>query len=143
MQWKNKITNLQFPKIWNNIYYSYGPSHTSDLTYRLIHYATETNQHVYNCSRDKKNLTTNCNHCHLPEDNVHLVTTYKRIKNIWKNYETSFHKLTNKNHLPEQHLLSLSSNVKNKKYKRLITTLTQIIKNKSIPSLKRIMNIIK
>ena len=94
IQWKNKLQNLQFTKIWNNIYYTYGPPHTSDLHYRLIHYATETNQYTYNCSRDKNNLSANCNHCNITEDNLHLFTTCKRIINIWKFYKPTYYKLT-------------------------------------------------
>ena len=41
------------------MFYTYGPPHTSDLHYRLTHYATETNQHIYNCSRDKKTCQQN------------------------------------------------------------------------------------
>ena len=101
--------------------------HASDILFRLIYYATETNQHIYNCSRDKKYLTADCNYCHLLEDNLHLFTTCNKIKNIWKNYEPIYIKLTNKNHSPDQHILTLSSNVKSNKCKKLITTLTHII----------------
>ena len=127
IHWKNKLQNLQFSKTWNNIYYTYGPPHTSDLHYRLIHYATETNQYIYNCSRDKKHLSANCNHCNTTEDNLHLFTTCKRIINIWKFYKPTYYKLTNANHTPVQHILTLSSNVKNNKCRKLITTLTQLI----------------
>ena len=121
------LINLQFLKIWNNIYYSYGPPHTSDLLFGLIHYATKTSQHIYNCSRDKENLTANYDYCHLLEHNLHLFITCNQIKKIWKNYEPIYIKLTNKNHSSDQHILTLSSNAKNNKCKKLITTLTLII----------------
>ena len=112
-QWKSKLINLQFSKIWNNIYYSYGPPHTSDLLFRLMHYATETNQHIYNCCGNKKNLP----------QTVTIVTYWKTIFTTCNRIK----KLTNKNHSPDQHILTLSSNVKNNICKKLITTLTQVI----------------
>ena len=36
-QWKNKITNINFQKIWKNTFTSYAPPPSKDLHYRLLH----------------------------------------------------------------------------------------------------------
>ena len=68
---------------------------------------------MYNCCGNKKNLP----------QTVTIVTYWKRIFATCNRIK----KVTNKNHSPDQNILTLSSNVKNNKCKKLITTLTQII----------------
>ena len=51
--WKNKIQNLDFTKIWKKRYNFYSQTHTADLLYLLLHYATKTNSYIYKISRDK------------------------------------------------------------------------------------------
>ena len=124
--WKYEIPNLDFTKIWTNSYYSYSQLHTSDLLYQLLHYVTTTNRYTFKISTDKKNLTPNCDFCNMTKDNLHLFTKCNRIQNIWKHYHATYQKLT-KQHTPEQHMLTLSSNNSSSKCKKLILTLTQII----------------
>ena len=45
----------------------------------------------------------------MTEDNLDLFTKCNRIQNIWKHYHAIYQKLT-KQHTPEQHILTLSSN---------------------------------
>ena len=116
-QWKNKIRNLQFSKIWNNTYNSYNQPCTLDLLFRLLHHATGLKQHICKCNRDKKNFSAKCDLCNKTEDNLHLFTQCHRTRKIWNHFEPTYKKLTNKNHTPEQHILKLSVN----------TTLTQLI----------------
>ena len=120
--WKNEIPDLDFTKIWTNTYYSYSQPHTSDLLYRLLHYVTTTNRYTFKISRDKKNLTLNCDFCNMTEDNLHLFTKCNRIQNIWKHYHVTYLKLTKQQHTPQQHILTLSSNNTTSKCKKLILT---------------------
>ena len=120
--WKNEIPDLDFTKIWTNTYYSYSQPHTSDLLYRLLHYVTTTNRYTFKISRDKKNLTLNCDFCNMTEDNLHLFTKCNRIQNIWKHYHATYLKLTKRQHAPQQHILTLSSNNTSSKCKKLILT---------------------
>ena len=125
--WKNEIPNLDFTKIWTNTNYSYSQTHTSDLLYRLLHYVTTTNKYIFTISRDKKNLTPNCDFCNITEDNLHLFIKCNRIQNIWKYYHATYQKLTKQQDTPQEHILKLSSNNISSKCKKLILTLTQII----------------
>ena len=120
--WKNEIPDLDFTKIWTNTYYSYSQPHTSDLLYRLLHYVTTTNRYTFKISRDKKNLTLNCDFCNMTEDNLHLFAKCNRIQNIWKHYHVTYLKLTKQQHTPQQHILTLSSNNTTSKCKKLILT---------------------
>ena len=57
---------------------------TADLLYRLLHYVTTTNKYTFTISRDKKNLTPNCDFCNMTEDNyINLsnVTEFKIFGN--------------------------------------------------------------
>ena len=45
---------------------------TSDLLYKLLQYAIEANHYTYKCSRNKTNLTPNCDYCNKTEDNLYL-----------------------------------------------------------------------
>ena len=64
------------------------------------------NNYIYKISTDKTNLNPNCNYCNKTEDNLHLFTTSRRIKNIWKNFTPTYHKLTKKHHTPDQNILT-------------------------------------
>lgn len=76
-QWKNKIRNVQFSKIWNNTYNSYSQPCTLDLLFRLLHHATELKQHICKCNRDKKIFSAKCDFCNKTEDNLHTMqSTY-------------------------------------------------------------------
>ena len=118
--WKNKINNLDFGKIWKNTYCSYSQPHTSNLVFKLLHYATKTNHYTYKSSRDKTNLDPNCNYCNKTEDNLHLLTSGHRIQNTWKHFQSIYQKLTKKHHTPQQHIIILSSNNNDSKCKKLI-----------------------
>ena len=104
-QWKNKIINNDFSKIWKNTYYTYSQTHTKDLRYKLLHYATKTNNYICKISRDKTNLNPYCNYCHRIENNLHLFTTCSRIKDIWKYFQPIYNKLTEK-HTHHKHIYS-------------------------------------
>ena len=41
------FTKINFEKIWQNNYKSYGQPFTKDLDYTLLHYSTNANEHVY------------------------------------------------------------------------------------------------
>ena len=122
--WKTNV-NLDFSKI--NTYNSYCPPYHKDLHYKLLHYAIKRNQYTYKCSRDKSNLTLNCDYCNEPEDILHLFIKCNRIKTLWNSYDQYYKKLTGNTATPEQHILTLSSNNKNKRIKKLILMLTQAI----------------
>ena len=94
---------------------------------KLLHYAIKTNHYTYKCSRDKSNLTPNCDYCNEPEDILHLFIKCNRIKMLWNSYDKYCKKLTGNTTAPEHHILTLSSNNKNKRIKKLILTLTQAI----------------
>ena len=82
--WKNKITNLDFIKIWKNMDHSYSQPHNKDLLYKLLNYATKTNNYTYKISRNKTGLNPSCELCNKTGDNLHFFTTCSRIQNIWK-----------------------------------------------------------
>ena len=125
-KWKDKITNLDFNKIWKNTYFLYSQPHTKDLPFIFLHYVIETNNFVYKISRDKTGLTPNWEHCHNVEDNIHLFTACSRIKKIWRYLQPTHKKLTKRQYTPQQHVLTLSVNNLNFKNKKLMLTLTQI-----------------
>ena len=74
IQWKNTLPCLDFSKIWKNIYLSYGPLHSTDVLYRLLHHSLKTNQYTCKCNGNKTNLSTNCDFCNNTEDLLHLFT---------------------------------------------------------------------
>ena len=127
IQWKNTFPCLDFSKIWKNIYLSYGPPHTTDTLYRLLHHSLKTNQYTYKCSGDKTNLSPNCDFCNKTEDLLHLFTTCNRIKNIWKHYQPILDKLSKSPCTPEHLILTLSTNNVNIKIKKLMLTLIQLM----------------
>ena len=65
----------------------------------------------------------NCNYCNKTEDNIHLFITCGRIRKIWTYFQPYYRQLTKRNHTPQQHLLTLTSNNTNSKTKKLILTL--------------------
>ena len=46
------FTKINFEKIWQNNYKSYGQPVTKDLDYTLLHYSTQTNMYIRKYSRD-------------------------------------------------------------------------------------------
>ena len=72
-KWKEKITNIEFNKIWKNTYLSYSKPYTKDLLFKILHYATQTNNYVYRISRNKTDIKPYCDYCNLVEDNIHLL----------------------------------------------------------------------
>ena len=46
------FTKINFEKIWQNNYKSYGLPFTKDLDYTLLHYSTQTNMYIRKYSRD-------------------------------------------------------------------------------------------
>lgn len=115
---RKTVKNLQFSIIWKSTYYSYIQPHRTGLPFKLLHNITKTNHCTYQCSWDKADLNPSCDYCHKTEDNLHLFTSCHRIQNIWKNFKPTYNKLTKKHHKLEQHMLTLSSNVKNPKCKK-------------------------
>ena len=123
-QWKNKITNINFQKIWKNTFTSNAPPPSKDLHYRLLHYSTKSNNYMHKCS---KNINPNCKHCGLTEDNLHLFTKCKRISKVWKHYQPLLTKLLRKSHTPLQHTLTISVISTHKHTIKLTLTITQLI----------------
>ena len=123
-KWKEKIVTLHFSKIWKNTYFSYCQPHTKDLHYKFLHHPVKTNSYIYQTSRDKTDLTPNCNHCNSKEDKKHLFITCDRIWIIWTHFQSVYKKLTKRNYTPQQHLFTLRSKKINIKTKKLILTLT-------------------
>ena len=113
-------------KIWINTYLSYNQQYAKDLLYKFVHYAIETNNFVFIISRDKTDLTPNCNHWQMTEDNIHLFTACNRVKESWRTFNLPPQKLTKRKHTPQQHIFTLSANNLNSKNKKLILTLTQV-----------------
>ena len=103
-KWKYKITTLDFNKIWINTYFSYNQSYAKDLLYKFLHYAIKRNNFVFNISRDKTDLSPNCDHCQMTEDNIHLFTTCNRVKKIWTYFQPTYKKLSKmKTYTPTTH----------------------------------------
>ena len=124
---KNILPYLDFSKIWKSTYLSCSPPHTSDLLYRLLHHSLKTNQYIYKCSRDKTNVTPNCDFWNKTEDLPHLLIKCDRINKVWKRYHPTFDKLSKSPYTPEQYILTLSINNVNSKIKKIMLTLTQPI----------------
>ena len=84
-KWKDKITNLDFNKIWKNTYFSNSQPHTKNdfFFFKFLNYTIKTNNFIYKISRDGTGLRPNCEHCHNVEDNIHLFTACSRIKKMW------------------------------------------------------------
>ena len=78
-KWKDKISNIDFNKIWTYTYFSYSQPYAKDLLYKFLHYAIQTNNFIFSISRDKTDLSPNCDRCKITEDNIHLFTTCNRI----------------------------------------------------------------
>ena len=126
-KWKDKISNIDFNKIWTYTYFSYSQPYAKDLLYKFLHYAIQTNNFIFSISRDKTDLSPNCDHCKITEDNIHLFTTCNRIKKIWTYFKPTYRKLTKRKQTPQEHIFTLSANNLNSKNKKLILTITQII----------------
>ena len=95
-KWKEKIINLDFTKIWKNTFFSYSKPKTKDLLYKILHHTIPTNSFIYKISKDKIDLTPNCNYCNKTEDNIHLLITCNRIRNIWTHFQPYYRQLTKK-----------------------------------------------
>ena len=79
---------------------------------------------MYKCSNDN---ITNCDHCGLTEDNLHLFTICSKIQNILTHYQTILTKLIGKTYIPQQHLLILNIKNANKHIRKLTLTIIQLI----------------
>lgn len=62
----------------------------SDILYKVLHCAIKVNHYTYKCSREKMNLSPNCNY-------------YKQIEDIL-HYQPYFQKLKSKQLTPHQHI---------------------------------------
>ena len=125
-KWKEKIFTLDFSKIWKNTYFSFCQPQTKDLHYKFLHYAIKTNKNIFQTSRDKTDISPNCNYCNNREDKIHLFITCNRIRKIWTHFQPYYKKLTRRNYNPQQYIFTLTANT-NSKTKKLTIALTQII----------------
>ena len=74
-----------------------GQSFTKDLHYKLLHYSRKTNMYMHKCSSEHN---PNCEYCGLNEDNIQLFINCRRIKKMWKHYQTILKKLTGQHYTP-------------------------------------------
>ena len=125
-KWKEKIFTLDFSKTWKNTYFSFCQPQTKDLHYKFLHYAIKTNKNIFQTSRDKTDISSNCNYCNNREDKIHLFITCNRIRKIWTHFQPYYKKLTRRNYTPQQYIFTLTANT-NSKTKKLTIALTQII----------------
>ena len=83
------------------------------------------------CSNDNNPY---CDYCGLIEDNLHLFTKCSRIKKIWTHYQPKLTKLIGKTDTPQQRLLTLNLENKNKSTRKLTLITIQIILFERWPS---------
>ena len=123
-QWKKQLPTTDFRQIWKNIFEPYAQQFYKDLHYRLLHHSTKTSDYMHKCSNDNN---SNCDHCRLTEDNLHLFTKCSRIEKIWTHYQPILTKLIGKTYILQQHLLTLNVKNINKDTRNLTLTMIQII----------------
>ena len=123
-QWKKHLPTIDFQQMWKNTFKSYAQPFYKDLHYRLLHYSTKTNNYMRKCWNHNN---SNCDHCELTKDNLHLFTKWSRIQKIWTHYQPILTKLIGKTYTPQQHLLTLKVKNTNKDTKKLTVAITQMI----------------
>ena len=123
--WKNKVFNIYFAKYGNilTILFVY---HTT-LTYITIYYTAQLKQmNTHINVVEIKPISPYCDFCNIAEAILHLLINCTTIKTIWTRYHSYYQKITNKRFTPYQHIITISSNSKDKQTKKL-STLTKCI----------------
>ena len=116
--WKNKIFNIYFAKIWKYTYHSFCLPHHTYLHYKILHYAIKTHMNTHINVVEIKPISPYCGFCNITEAILHLLINCTTIKTIWTCYHSYYQKI-NKQFTPYQHILTISSNGKDKQTKRL------------------------
>ena len=117
---KKQLPSICFQKIWKNTFESQAQLFYEELHYRLRHYLTKTRDYIHKCSNNKN---SNCDHCGLTRDNLHLFRKCSRIQNSWTDYQPILSKLIGKTYNPQQHLPTLNVKNTNKDIKKLTLTI--------------------
>ena len=93
----------------------------------LLHYTTRTNDHIYRWTNQKHLKSPKCKLCEKIENIKHLYIDCKRNKNIWTHFQKYYKSLTQKEHTPIQHILTISASSLPPKTRKLVLTLITTI----------------
>lgn len=108
--WNQYLKKIPWEKVWKNTFMSYCFPENNNILYKLLHFATRTNEYVYRWANQKHLKTPLCTYCKKPENIIHLFIESKKVQKIWKFFEKVFNKLNPINYTPIEHLLTLSAN---------------------------------